>query len=167
MQISSELERKAVPSQGGYLEGELGDIYWWMVMGNWGQTPGQVSSASLQAICLQQGTGHPSTEAKEGSLGSFFRMPKSSAQSPPRDFYGLKGNLPVIPSAATRLESPQHNKSFKEQSVFILRQKICVKTLSVLHFLSLFFPPPGARGRTDRHYLKKILQRNVKIDMLT
>lgn len=58
------------------------------------------------------------------------------AQQPPRDFYGLKGNLPVIPSAATGLEPPQHNKSFKEQSAFILGEKICVKTLSVLHFLS-------------------------------
>lgn len=59
MQISAELERKAAPSQGGCLGSELrGHL---LVMGNWGQAPGQASSASLQAICLQQGSEHPNT----------------------------------------------------------------------------------------------------------
>lgn len=55
------------------------------------------------------------------------------------DFYGLKGNLPVIPSAPTRPESPQHNKSFKEQSAFILGERsvsrhfqFCISSLPLL-----------------------------------
>lgn len=50
MQTCSELERKAVPAQGGHLQSEPRDIDLLLA------GPGQGSSASLQ-----QDTGHPDT----------------------------------------------------------------------------------------------------------
>lgn len=81
------------------------------------------------------------TQKHEAKGGPFLEWPSHlpRAQQLPRDFYGLKGNLPVIPSAATRLKPPQHNKSFKEQSAFILGERsvsrhfqFCISSLPFL-----------------------------------
>lgn len=158
MQISAELERKAVPSQGGYLQSELGG-HLFTAGCSWG------AGAKPQGRSVQP----PSSKAQGTQTHeAVFRMTKSSAQSPATTsgFLFLKGNLPVIPSAATGLQPPQHNKSFKEQSAFILGERsvsrhFCISSLPLLS--------SSWSKRQDGQALskKRILQRNVKIDMLT
>lgn len=66
------------------------------------------------------------TQTQKAKGESFFwneQIIRPRAQQLPWDFYRLKGNLPVIPSAATRQEPLQQNKSFKEQSAFILGKR--------------------------------------------
>lgn len=134
MQIHPELERKAVLWQRGYLGSELMGHLLVDGHGELGPNPraGQFSLPPARHWAPKH------TRLKEGL---FLERPSHlpRAQQLPWDFHGLKGNLPVIPSAATRSESPQHNKSFKEQSAFILGERsvsrhfqFCISSLPLL-----------------------------------
>lgn len=134
MQIHPELERKAVLGQRGYLRSELMGHLLVDGHGELGPNPraGQFSLPPAR---------HWAPKHIRLKEGLFLEWPSHlpRAQQLPWDFYGLKGNLPVIPSAATRPESPQHNKSFKEQSAFILGERsvsrhfqFCISSLPLL-----------------------------------
>lgn len=143
MQTCSELERKAVPAQGGHLQSELRDTdLLLLAQGRAAQPP---SSRTL-------GT---QTHQAKGVL--FLEWPGHlpRAQQAPRDFWGLTGNLPLIPSAEQGWSLHCTANVWRSKVLLFWGKDLCQDTLSFAFPLSLSFAPPGARGRMDKHYLKK------------